>query len=117
MASKYRFEVVIDRSKWACGGRATGLKNKDGTMCCLGFLGEAVGARGLTKHEVPENLMTSQRVKYPYGLDTDECMELNDNEADQKAREAGIKAKFNEAGIKLTYKGKLHPKSRNAMGA
>lgn len=32
-------KLVIDRSKWGCGA----LLNKDGTMCCLGFLSKACG--------------------------------------------------------------------------
>ncbi len=35
--------LVIDLQLWARGGRETYLLNLDGTMCCLGFLGQACG--------------------------------------------------------------------------
>lgn len=42
---KEKIEVIIDRSKWKtgiCGLGATRLLNKEGFMCCLGFISKAV---------------------------------------------------------------------------
>lgn len=37
--------LVIDRSRWACGGKGgdSALRNCLGNMCCLGFLAEQAG--------------------------------------------------------------------------
>lgn len=97
-------KCVIDRSKWARGGKfsdygCTGLLNKNGTMCCLGFW----------SRQVPK--MPKAEIR-PYGIplpawlgNHDKCLygafhaiaTINDSrELTEKERERLVKTAFRE---------------------
>ncbi len=128
-------EVIIDRSKWRCGGvhhnhttriknahgsHATALLNQDGYKCCLGFACNQLGNipdEDMLCSVSPASLYNPfwEGTCIPYltsktgenTLLTKEAMKINDDTGLSRAsRETALKSIFAMAGVKLTFKGK-----------
>ena len=108
---------VIDRAKW---GKKQ-LLNADGSMCCLGFLGQACGVsrREMGSYGYPSDLPVEAMEKLPIWThsnnnDIDRLVSLNDDSKPSKkgARrcradvEKYIAKTFAKHGIRVTFRGK-----------
>lgn len=75
-------KLTIQRSIWyrGHGGHSSRLRQQNGTMCCLGFLGLACGipAEALEDQARPRELTPEQRKKWPAGL---LCEDLSEDSA------------------------------------
>ncbi len=78
---------VIDRSKWARFTRGVNkgislLLNRDGNLCCLGFLGRvcAISDASLSMKSGPAELFSvDDQRKYPADVNWNTFMRINDN--------------------------------------
>ena len=106
-------ELVIERSKWLRGQKDSYLLHPDnGTMCCLGFLGCAVGlSKKVIKGQgVPSEVKTNkwpELINSKYAHSTDLCDKIvvtNDSIlTTDKAKERKLKALFKKADIHVTF--------------
>jgi hypothetical protein len=107
---KKELVCVIDRSKWARGGRATQLANTDGTFCCLGLLGAQCGVShdALLIHGGPNSLWDSERAKYPQNVaEWDPFIKTNDsNKITDNTREKKLRALAKKNGFRFRFTGK-----------
>lgn len=109
--------LVIDRSKWACGGRGgvSALLNDVGNMCCLGFYAKACGVNEVNLQNIytPSGIYEEDRGSLsPKVADfgdtdwTDVAMQINDNpELRQSSREQILTAHFRAIGILVKFVG------------
>jgi len=113
-----RIIIKIERSKWRSGGYTgdhpsgegdTCLLNREGYMCCLGFISKANGLEdevlldkispGTIKHLVPELNTPSGEICLPFRSSrlAAKAMELNDNEEiTRPGRERALAKLFEE---------------------
>lgn len=102
---------VIERRKWARGpntkGYANGLMTSGGSLCCLGFLGQACGVpdESLRKSGIPTGLTDEEEAKYPQVDDWQKFVRLNDDRMDESVREAGLEALAKEYGFEFQFVG------------
>lgn len=110
-------EFIIDRSKWHRGGRTDLglilLLNKQGNMCCLGFLGEQVcelkpdQLLGVCRPDSSSELLARYRAHVPDLTDDviQDLVLLNDrnrNMSDDR-REALLTEAFAQIGLKPVF--------------
>ena len=109
--------IVIDRSKWNCGGDIgpsshgegpTFLVNNEGYMCCLGFATHQIlrcKKSDLLHMPFPSAIMNKGKllaIEY-------NAMQVNDNpDLSDKERESQIKGIFKRVGLKVKFKGKYN---------
>ena len=109
-------KLTIERERWSRGVREHfRLKNPDGTMCCLGFLGELCGVRqdllktdgiprqeyspdwpGWLFDELPGDYGSSHRL---YKM----TMANDDTKISEEEREARVSAAFAEVGVEVEF--------------
>jgi hypothetical protein len=107
---------TVKRSKWLRGrdGDRSTLCNRNGKMCCLGFLAKASGCTDsdILDQASPWDLLLNKKIqlnglaKIGYGNTTDSnhLMCINDsNGTKQEARERELKEAFKDLGIKLKF--------------
>jgi hypothetical protein len=106
---------VIDRALWARGGNqgniGTGLRNPNGTMCCLGFLGKTCGVseENLGKVSIPESLPDEDWKLFPrvHGQGWDPFIGANDRRNLTPAyRENKLRALAKKNGFRFRFVGK-----------
>lgn len=115
--------LSIDRARWG----KSALRNDDGTMCCLGFLGVACGVPESEMLEVgmPNDIVGMKyRSKYPIDVFADDDRDTESDFADEAAsindsgiikpyrKEEKLKKLFKTVGIKLTFRGKRKSKGK-----
>ncbi len=111
--SKKLKELVLKDSEWDRGHGAGYLRNSNGTKCCLGVLGKACGARGITDRGMPNEAPSR---KWPEGLLYGEGEEaintplaceiamINDQETiTDKERLKRLRPLFRNLGYKLVF--------------
>jgi len=139
---KVSHTFTVDRSKWRCGGAnvwdckkapwadidpsvlgqgGTFLRNRQGYKCCLGFVAEQLGAKGLTDKEFPRTVHPTHKKKLE-GVLTYEgnhtvltvlSMRINDsNKINKKQRESQLRELFKEHGHRMKFVGKYERKSK-----
>jgi hypothetical protein len=108
---------TVDRSKWfrGQGQAASGLLQKNGSMCCLGFYAEACGVEpqyllGKSAPALVEdiNWETILIQRHTYGRwNTDHCIDLmviNDSIIiSDDTRESRLKILFHQIGIEVVF--------------
>jgi hypothetical protein len=104
-------ELVIDRARWGTGQ----LRNEDGSMCCLGFLGKACGikVKDMLAVGMPDDLPSWLIELFPDGLNSrdeiaaEQAANINDDpNMPRKKKEAKLRELFKTQGIKLTFVGR-----------
>ena len=127
-----KIHVEIDRAHWRTGGRSydnlygeTLLKNSQGYMCCLGFIGEVLGhdlsggkpCPANTIRVPAKNTLDPDKEHWPELTEDDEgtvqdsglaaeAMELNDeDEIDNEEREDRILTLFEDTTYALEFVG------------
>lgn len=127
-SSNATHEFVIDRKKWIRGSSlkeepeekyvitpcSSYLKDRSGSMCCLGFYLESLGAKGLTGKQLPITVRKlpeeASWLVTPMNSPTNQCIRLvNANDRDSschKERETAVSDLFAEKGIKVKFVGK-----------
>lgn len=125
-------KLIIDRSKWRCGGNEpkivrlkglTSLYNDKGFSCCLGFYCRKIGGirnnvlldtgtpdklkiRNFTKIELLISRGSSDEM-YCDSKFTENAIEINDDpKLSNEEREAAIIKHFKNAGVKVVFKNK-----------
>lgn len=111
-------EVVIDRAKWARGGRQTGLLNGDGSMCCLGFASKALGYsdKELYYCAFPTDLICEGAREWN-GMNVTQlsqwqsmAVNANDNANDtEENRELRVRSILEDHGFKVSFVGEGMP--------
>lgn len=112
-------DLIIDRSKWACGGRGgePELLNDNGNMCCLGFLALACGylPEDIQYKEVPRlvygttgkfpsSVLGAERLSNENSPWVNVATQVNDNETlGNFERECILKDHFKLIGVDLTF--------------
>ena len=109
-------DLVIKRSQWLRGEGGDDsylLRQEDGKMCCLGFLGLALGITSAellgeqNPRDASDDLNRWPEAICKNGLDTPlacSLMLVNDNTSiSEKCRERTITAAMKEAGINVTF--------------
>lgn len=137
-----KIKVQIDRAHWRKGGKdydnlygETLLKNSKGYMCCLGFIGEALGQDLSDGSATPYHTITSRdrrgaltegKEHWPeltesneYGItDTSlagEAMELNDVKGiENEVREARILEVFEDSIYEIEFVGEYPERERDS---
>lgn len=116
-------KLVIERAKWSAGHLKrvsdlgeNALRNRDGTMCCLGFYARQVC--GLKVKDITGVGLPCEVEIWPESdvcLDTEinfaqEAVAINDTSSiNRRERETNIRKHFAAKGIKVTFTGK-YPK-------
>ncbi len=116
---KYKHTFEIDRSLWrtgesgscSTGEGSTCLKNKRGFKCCLGFLAESLGIKGIKNKEQPYHLSAKSEHKFYETLPkdaSDAAIDINDNPLilERKSREESLTKLFEQNGIKVKFTGR-----------
>lgn len=118
---------VIDRALWARGGvqgnqghGSTSLLNSNGTMCCLGFLGETCGVsrEKLINTSLPESLPAEDLKLFPrvHNKDWGPFIGANDTRALSEAyRESKLRALAKKNGFRFRFVTKSE-KTQSSMG-
>ena len=108
-------KFTVKRSKWARGGKngKARLRNKDGNMCCLGFVCRKLGAKvaDINQQYFPSNTIFNSKFleTFPSDPETGRMFEniaahINDDaDLAPNTREAHLKELFRSRGHKIVF--------------